>query len=108
MTSRLDLALPNPGETLSLGELRLFVKQAFTGGATADTPVTVVPVQNADEIAHVLRVEFGAPPGPGRVKREDLDELLSLLSEIERNHGDARTQLRAVHDIRQRLTGRKG
>lgn len=32
-------------------------------------------------------------------------ELLELLSEIERNDGDARAQLLAVQDIRRRLTG---
>lgn len=88
---------------MPFGELEMFVKQALSAGATADTPVTAVPVENNDEMIDALRIEFGHT-GPAQVEREDLDELLDLLSEIEKNDGDARVQLRAIRLLRQRLT----
>ncbi|MFI7192522.1 hypothetical protein ACIBQ0_22530 [Nocardia nova] len=104
MPSRLDLEIPYPGHSFSFGELEQFVKVALSHGATADTAVAAVPVHNTDDVIDCLRIEFDAP-GAAQVEREDLAELLNLLSEIESNDGDARAQLRAVQDIRRRLTG---
>ncbi|MFE6925968.1 hypothetical protein ACFVAV_33495 [Nocardia sp. NPDC057663] len=104
MPSRLEVDLPYPGDTMPFGELEMFVKQAISAGATPDTLVTAVPVDNHDEMVDSLRIEFDQV-GPVRVERQDLAELLGLLAEIEQNDGDARAQLRAIQGLRQRLTG---
>ncbi|WP_330256903.1 hypothetical protein OG874_21475 [Nocardia sp. NBC_00565] len=56
-SSRLDLEMPSLGESLPLGALEQFVKNAYGLGATATTPVTAVAVENTDDILDCLRVQ---------------------------------------------------
>ncbi|MGK8491823.1 hypothetical protein [Nocardia asiatica] len=54
---RLDLEMPPLGDSLPLGELEKFVQHAYSLGATADSAVQVVAVENTDDILDCLRVE---------------------------------------------------
>ncbi|MGK8490827.1 hypothetical protein [Nocardia asiatica] len=74
------------------------LRVALTAGATSDTPVTAVPVENNDEMLDSLRIEFGQS-GPAQVERREVNELLGLLAEIEQNDGDARAQLRSRYYV---------
>lgn len=54
-----------------------------------------------------LRVEvdeFANQPADLRIERDDVKDLLDLLTEIADNDGDARSQMHVVRELRQRLT----
>ncbi|MGQ0773495.1 MAG: hypothetical protein ACT4NY_03605 [Pseudonocardiales bacterium] len=88
MTSRVELDLPPAGDSLPLSDLERFVEHAVA--ADQDPDITIA-----------LRVEFDSTI----TGRADLDDLLRLLTEIERNDGDTPAQHRAIRELRQRLTG---
>lgn len=101
MSSRVEIDLPPAGGGLPLSELERFVEQARHAGAVADTLVIAVPADQDPDMTIALCVEFDGVPG----ERDGVDELLHLLSEIERNDGDVHAQRRAIRELRQRLTG---
>jgi hypothetical protein len=96
-----ELDLPPAGEALPLSELERFIEHARHAGAVADTPVVAVAGEQDPDLAISLRVEFGRAPG----ERDNTNELLHLLSEIERNDSDIPAQRRAIHELRRLLTG---
>lgn len=109
MTSRVEIDLPDEHSTLPFGELASFVEHARNAGATSDTPITPVAAEQDPSILIALRVELDEPtsqPADLRIKRADIKELIDLLTDIEDNDGDARSQLQLhlVRDLRQRLT----
>lgn len=101
MTSRVELDLPPAGDSLPLNDLERFVEHARHAGAVADTPVIAVAAEQDADMTIALRVEFDSAV----TERADLDDLLHLLTEIERNDGDTPAQHRAIRELRQRLTG---
>lgn len=101
MTSRVELDLPPAGSSLPLSDLERFVEHARHAGARADTPVIAVAPDQDPDMTIALRVEFDS----SIAERADLDDLLGLLAEIERNDGDAHAQHRAIRELRRHLTG---
>ena len=66
-----------------------------------------VPAVQDESILVALRVEMdelASRPADLRVERDDVKHLLDLLTEIDGNDGDARSQLHVVRALRQRLT----
>lgn len=108
MTSRVEIDLPDGHGSFGFGELAGFVEHARNAGATEETPVIAVPAEQDPSILIALRVEMNElanrPAAKLRVDRDDVKDLLDLLTEIDDNDGDARSQLHAVRELRQRLT----
>lgn len=100
MTSRVELDLPPAGDSLPLRDLERFIEHARHAGAEANTPVIAVAAEQDPDMTVALRIEFGSAPA----EHAHLDELLSLVDEIERNDGDAAAQHGAIRELRQRLT----
>lgn len=101
VTSRVELDLPPAGDSLPLNDLERFVEHARHAGAVADTPVIAVAADQDPDMTIALRVEFDSTI----TGRTDLDDLLLLLTEIERNDGDTPAQHSAIRELRKRLTG---
>ncbi|GLZ42848.1 hypothetical protein [Actinokineospora sp. NBRC 105648] len=98
MTSRIELDLPYPGDTLPLGDLERFVDHARRAGAGSATPLIVVGADQDDSMTIGLRIEFEST-------RQDL---IRLLDEIDSNDGDPHAQRRATRELREHLTKSTG
>lgn len=108
MTSRLEIDLPSGNDTLRFGELANFVDHARNAGATPDTQVTAVGADHDPDMLVALRVEFddlaARQPADPQITREDIKELIAVLTAIEDNEGDARNHIGTVRELRDHLT----
>ena len=110
MSIRMEWDVPDAGETVPFGDLASFVARAGALGAGPDTPVLAATAPQDDSIVVFFRLELDeASPLTDRssvvwVDRSDIVEAVALLEAIEDNDGDARMQLDAVRELRQRLT----
>ncbi|ODU05880.1 MAG: hypothetical protein ABS81_06330 [Pseudonocardia sp. SCN 72-86] len=109
MSIRMECDLPYAGESFPFGDLAAFVQQAQTAGADPDTPVVAVTAPQDDAIVVALQVELEGfsltdRPSDVRLDRGDVAETLAVFEAIEENEGDARMQLAAIRELRQRLT----
>jgi hypothetical protein len=101
--------VPDAGETVPFGDLASFVARAGALGAGPDTPVLAAAAQQDESVIVTFRVELdeAAPVDRAPVvwlERSEVAEAVDILEAIEDNEGDARMQLVAVRDLRQRLT----
>ena len=101
--------VPYAGESVPFGDLTSFVARAGTLGAEADTPVLATTADQDDSMIVAFRVELDevAPtdrPPAVCLDRNEVAEAVAVLEAIEDNEGDARIQLAAIRDLRQRLT----
>lgn len=110
MSIRIEWDVPLPGEKFSFGDLTSFVERAQAAGVGASDDVLAVAVDQDDSMTGAFRVEVDddAPPTdrPSVVclERSDVAQGVAVLEAIEDNEGDARMQLAAVRELRQRLT----
>lgn len=110
MALRIEWDVPYAGETVSFGHLASFVERAASCGAGDDTALFVVPVDRDDSIISAFRVDIEVDTEPrGRslligLDRSDVVDAVAVLEAIEDNEGDARMQLAAVRELRQKLT----
>jgi len=109
MPIRIEWDPPLPGESIPLGDLASFVERAHALGAEADTPVLAATAPRDDLMIAAFRVELDAASPTGRppvvcLDRSDVIEAIAVLEAIEDNEGDARMQLAAVREPRQRVT----
>jgi len=109
MSIRIEWDLPYAGESATFGDLASFVARAGALGAEANTPVLAATAPQDDSIMVAFRVELDEAAAIDRqpvvcLERSDVVEALALLEAIEDNEGDARMQLAAVRELRQRLT----
>jgi hypothetical protein len=107
MTSRVEIDLPNGNDSLRFGELANFVEHARNAGATPDTAVMGVGPDQDPDMLIALRVELDDSPGHAadlRIARQDVKELITVLTAIDDNEGDARNHLATVRELRHRLT----
>lgn len=109
MSIRIEWDPPLPGESVPLGDLASFVERAHALGAEAATPVLAATAPQDDLIIAAFRVELDAASPTDRpsivcLDRSDVTEAIAMLEAIEDNEGDARMQLAAVRELRQRLT----
>jgi hypothetical protein len=106
---RIEWDPPYPGESVPFGDLASFVERAYALGAQADTPVLAATAPKDDLIIAAFRVELDAASATDRppivcLERSDVADAIAMLEAIEDNEGDARMQLAAVRQLRQRLT----
>jgi hypothetical protein len=85
MSIRIEWDVPYAGESVPFGDLASFVARAGALGGGADTPVLATTAPRDDSIITVA-------------------EAVAVLEAIEDNEGDARMQLVAIRELRQRLT----
>ena len=109
MSIRIEWDVPFAGESVPFGELASFVERAASSGADSDTPVAAVAVEQDDSIIASFRVEVDGTPSTSRstfvcLDRSDVVEAIAVFEAIEDNEGDARMQLGAVRELRQKLT----
>jgi hypothetical protein len=108
MSIRIEWDVPHAGESVPFGDLQTFVERARSAGADPDTLVVVATPQD-DSLISAFQVEVdGSSPAdrPSAIclVRSDIVEAIAVLEAIEDNEGDARMQLAAVRELRQRLT----
>jgi hypothetical protein len=101
--------VPYPGDKFPFGDLASFVERAQALGADADTEVLATTVDNDDSIMEAFRIELDEASAPDRssvvcLDRSEVADAVAVLEAIEDNEGDARMQLAAVRELRQRLT----
>ena len=109
MSIRIEWDVPNASESVPFGDLASFVARAGALGASADTQVLATTTPQDDSISVAFRVELDEVTPTDRppvvcLERSDVAEAVAVLEAIEDNEGDARTQLAAVRELRQRLT----
>jgi hypothetical protein len=109
MSIRMEWDVPYAGESVPFGDLASFVARAGALGAEADTPILATTAPQDDSIIVAFRVELDEASLMDRppivcLERSDVVEALGVLEAIEDNEGDARVQLAAVRELRQRLT----
>ena len=109
MSIRIEWDVPYAGESVPFGDLASFVARAGVLGAGADTPVLATTTPQDDSIVVAFRVELDEVTPTDRppvvcLERTDVAEAVAVLEAIEDNEGDARMQLAAVRELRQRLT----
>ena len=109
MSIRIEWDVPYAGESVPFEDLAGFVKQAHVAGASTDTPVLAVTDPQDDSILVAFRVELDEatvsdPAAIVCLDRSEVGDAISVLEAIEDNEGDARSQLGAVRELRQRLT----
>ena len=109
MSIRIEWDVPYAGESSPFGDLASFVARAGALGAEADTPVLAAPAMQDESIIVAFRVELEESSATDRrsvvcLERSDVVAALGVLEAIEDNEGDARMQLAAVRELRQRLT----
>ena len=106
---RIEWDVPNASESVPFGDLASFVARAGALGAGADTPVVATSAPQDDSSIVAFRVELDKVTPTDRppvvcLERSEVGELVAVLEAIEDNEGDARKQLDAVRELRQRLT----
>jgi hypothetical protein len=109
MSIRIEWDVPDAGESVPFGDLASFVARAGTLGAEADTPVLATTTHQDDSIIVAFRVELDEVAPTDRppvvcLERGEVAEAVDVLEAIEDNEGDARMQLTAIRELRQRLT----
>jgi hypothetical protein len=109
MSIRIEWDVPYGGESVSFGDLAAFVARAGALGAGADTPVLAATAPQDDSMITAFRVELDEASPTDRppvvcLERSEVAEAIAVLEAIEANEGDARMQLAAVRELRQRLT----
>jgi hypothetical protein len=109
MSIRIEWDVPYAGESVPFGDLTSFVARAGALGAGADTAVLATTAPQDDSIVVAFRVELDEVTPTDRppvvcLERGEVAELVAVLEAIEDNDGDARMQLEAVRELRQRLT----
>ena len=109
MSIRMEWDVPYAGETVPFGDLASFVARAGALGAEANTPVLAATALQDDSVIVAFRVELDEASHIDRqpvvcLDRSDVVEAVAVLEAIEDNEGDARMQLDAVRELRQRLT----
>lgn len=107
---RMEWDVPYPGEKFPFGDLASFVERAQAAGVDAGDDVLAVAADQDDSIMVAFRVEVDDDASPTDrpsvvcLARSDVAHAIAVLEAIEDNEGDARMQLAAVHELRQRLT----
>jgi hypothetical protein len=109
MSIRIEWDAPDPSESVPFGDLVTFVERAHALGAEANTPVLAATAPQDDLVITAFRVELDAASAADRpsfvcLDRSDVADAIAVLEAIEDNEGDARMQLAAVRELRQRLT----
>lgn len=109
MSIRVEWDVPYPGETFPIGDLASFVQRVQALGAEPETEVLATAADNDNAIMVAFRVELDEA-SPNRrssvicLERTEVADAVAVLEAIEDNEGDARLQLAAVRELRQRLT----
>jgi hypothetical protein len=109
MSICIEWDVPYAGESVPFGDLASFVARAGALGAGADTPVLATPATQDDSTVVAFSVELDEVtptdwPPVVCLERSEVAEAVAVLEVIEDNEGDARMQLAAVRELRQRLT----
>jgi hypothetical protein len=109
MSIRVEWDVPYAGESVPFGDLASFVARAGALGAEPNTPVLAATAPQDDSSIIAFRVELDEASPIDRqpvvcLDRSDVVEAIAVLEAIEDNEGDARLQLAAVRELRQRLT----
>ena len=109
MSIRMEWDVPYAGETVPFGDLASFVARAGALGAGPNTPVLAAPALQDESVIVGFRLELDEASPMDRpavvcLERSDVVDALAVLEAIEDNEGDARMQLDAVRELRQRLT----
>jgi len=109
MSIRIEWDVPFAGDSVPFGDLASFVARAGALGAGADTPVVAATAPQDDSTLVAFRVELDEVTSTDRppvvcLERSDVAEAVAVLEAVEDNEGDARMQLAAIREFRQRLT----
>jgi hypothetical protein len=109
MSIGVEWDVPYAGESVPFGDLASFVARAGALGAEPNTPVLAATALQDDSVIVAFRVELDEASPIDRqpvvcLDRSDVVEAVAVLEAIEDNEGDARTQLAAVRELRQRMT----